>query len=117
MNDDATPVEMLFQKAEDYGKTAIKLLQLKAIDNAADLVSTLITHLIVAIVILLSLLSLTIGVALWIGQLFNNSYYGFFILGIFYAIVALTVHLFKNTWIKKPFNNYSIAQMMKTRIK
>jgi membrane protein implicated in regulation of membrane protease activity len=116
MNNNATRIELLFQKAADYGNTAIKLLQLKAIDKAADVVSTLVTHLAVIIAALLSFFLLTIGAALWIGKLLDNSFYGFFIVGIFYAIVAFALHLFKNTWIKKPLNNSIITQMMKNRI-
>jgi phosphoglycerol transferase MdoB-like AlkP superfamily enzyme len=116
MNDNATSIELLFQKAEDYGARAIKLLQLKAIDKASDVVSTLVTHLAVIIAALLSLLTLNIGVALWIGALLGNTFYGFFIVGLFYAIVALTLHVFKNAWIKKPLNNSIITQMMKNRI-
>ena len=116
MNDNAAPIELLFQKAEAYSKTTLELLQLQAIDKSADLISTLIAQIAIVIAAALAILIINIGIALWIGQMLSNSFYGFFIVGIFYAIVAGTLYLFRNVWIKKPLNNSIITQMMKQKI-
>ncbi|MBA4250589.1 MAG: hypothetical protein C0442_02535 [Chlorobiaceae bacterium] len=116
MNDNAAPIELLFQKAEAYSKTTLELLQLQAIDKSADLISTLIAQIAIVIAAALAILIINIGIALWIGQMLGNSFYGFFIVGIFYAIVAGTLYLFRNVWIKKPLNNSIITQMMKQKI-
>ncbi|HVA99596.1 MAG TPA: hypothetical protein VNG53_11935 [Bacteroidia bacterium] len=117
MIDKAAEIELLFEKAEDYSKTTLELLQLKAIDKSADVISTLIAQLAIIIAATLAIIAINIGIAFWIGKLLGSSFYGFFIVGGFYAIVAFTLHLFKNVWIKKPINNAIISQMMKEKIK
>lgn len=43
MEDEASPIESLFERAETYSKTSINLLKLKAIDKTADIISNLIS--------------------------------------------------------------------------
>ena len=116
MNTNATPIELLFEKAEDYSKTTIELFKLNAIDKSADVVSSLVSRLAVFIAVALSVLIINIGFALWIGLLLGNSFYGFFIIGTFYAIVALLLHVFRHAWIKYPVSNSIITQMLKQKI-
>ena len=81
MPDDATPIESLFERAEDYSRTTVELLKLQAIDKTADVVSSLISRMAVFITVALSVLIVNIGLALWIGELLGNAFYGFFIIG------------------------------------
>ena len=116
MPDDATPIESLFERAEDYSRTTVELLKLQAIDKSADVVSSLISRMAVFIAVVLSVFIINIGLALWIGDALGNSYYGFFIIGGFYALVALLAHLFRHAWIKNPISNSIIEQMLKQKI-
>lgn len=113
MSNHATPIELLFQKAKDYGKTNLELLQLKAIDKSVDLISTLVARLAIILFTALAILIINIGLALWIGKLLNDSFWGFFIVGGFYIIVAIALHVFKNIWIKNPISNYIISNIIK----
>ena len=115
MDNNTAPIELLFQRAEDYSKTTLELLQLKTIDKSADVISTLVAQVTTIIAAALAILIFNIGIALYIGELLGNSFYGFFMVGTFYAIVAIILHLFKNAWIKKPLNNSIITQMMKQK--
>ena len=54
MPDDATPIESLFERAEDYSRTTVELLKLQAIDKTADVVSSLISRMAVFITVALS---------------------------------------------------------------
>jgi cytochrome c biogenesis protein CcdA len=112
MNDNVTHIEMLFDKAEDYGKTTIELLKLQAVRKSADVISSLISKAVVTISVALSILILNIGVALWLGKLTGQYYYGFFIVAGIYALIALVFHLFRHTWIKAPLKNGFISKMM-----
>ena len=117
MNDNATPIEMLFEKAEDYSKTTIELLKLKAVDKSADVVSSLAAQLAIFIVAALFTLIINIGIALWIGELLGKSYFGFFIVAGFYALVAIMLYTFRNQWIKSPLMNSIIIQLLKQKEK
>jgi hypothetical protein len=105
-------IESLIEKGEQYGKTTIELLKLKTLDKSADVVSNLVSWLIVVIFILMFFLILNIGVALWLGELLGNSYFGFFAVAGFYALFALIFGIFRKQLIKKPVSNSIIKQVL-----
>ncbi len=115
MTDNATPSEVLFQRAEAYSKTMIELGKLHVIDKSADVASSLVSRLAVLFMIALSVIIINIGIALWIGHLLQNSFYGFFIIGGFYALVAFLLHIFRNKWIKYPVSNSIISLLLKQK--
>ncbi|NEW84722.1 MAG: hypothetical protein GZ094_20465 [Mariniphaga sp.] len=111
MEDKATLIETLFEKAESYAKTNLILFKLKAIDQSADVLSTIVSKIAVIIVVLLIILLSSIGLSLWIGELIGKVYYGFFIVAGFYILVALILH-FKHGIIKSPVNDSIILKML-----
>lgn len=113
MAEEATPIATLLERAEDYGKTTIELFKLNAIDKSADVVSSLVSRLVITTSIALSLLTLNIGLALWIGQLLGDSFHGFFVIGGFYAVLAVLLYVFRDEWIKYPISNSIIKQMLR----
>lgn len=110
--EDQTLIESLIEKGEQYGKTTIELLKLKTLDKSADVVSTLISWAIVIVFAVLFFLILNIGVALWIGELLGKSYYGFFAVSGFYALLAIVFGIFRQQFVKKPVNNSIITQVL-----
>jgi phosphoglycerol transferase MdoB-like AlkP superfamily enzyme len=116
MTDDATPIATLFDRAEEYSKTSLKLFRLNAIDKSADVASSLVSRLAVIMTVVFSVLIGSIGVALWLGKLIGDAFYGFFIVGSFYALLALLLHIFREQWLKYPVSNSIIKQMLKEKI-
>jgi hypothetical protein len=116
MKDNVAPIEVLFERVEDYGKTSLELIRLKTIDKTAEVVSTLVSRLAVYIAVTLSALIINVGIALYIGQLLANMAYGFFIVGAFYAFVAVLLSIFRNAWIKHPLNDSIITQLLKSKV-
>jgi len=115
MEDNATPLATLLERAEDYSNSTIELFKLNAIDKSADVVSSLVSSLAIFITVTLSLLIVSIGVALWVGKLLGDSFYGFFVIGGFYTILAILLHIFRHAWIKYPVSNSIIKQMLKQK--
>ena len=111
MNKSETPIEMLFQKAENYGKTTVELLKLKAINKSADVVSSIASVVVISIVVLMLLLCLSVGVALWIGEKMVKLYFGFFIVAGVYLLIAILISVYRNKWIQKPVCNSFINQI------
>lgn len=105
-------IEALIEKGEQYGKTTLELMKLKALDKSADVASTLASWIIVLVLIVLFFLILNIGVALWIGELMGKSYFGFFAVAGFYALLAIVLGLFREKLVKKPVNNSIISQVL-----
>jgi hypothetical protein len=115
MTDNTTPIATLFERAEDYGKTTINLLKLNAIDKSADVVSSLVSRLAVIMIVVFSVLIVSIGLSLWIGNLLGETFYGFFVMGGFYALIAILLQVFRNQWLKYPVSNSIIKQMLKPK--
>lgn len=115
MNNNATPVEILFEKADQYRKTTFELIKLNAIDKSADIASFLAIQFVVFIVVALFTLIANIGVALWLGEKLGKSYYGFFVIAGFYAVIGIMVYALKNTWIKPSVRESVISNMLKKK--
>jgi phosphoglycerol transferase MdoB-like AlkP superfamily enzyme len=105
-------IETLIEKGEQYGKTTLELIKLKALDKSADVTSTLASWIIVIVLIVLFFLILNIGIALWIGELLGKTYLGFFAVAGFYGLLALVFGLFREKLVKKPVNNSIISQVL-----
>ena len=112
MNQQTGLIEELIEKVEQYGKTTIELVKLKTLDKSSDVISNLISWLIVATFAVLFFLILNIGLALLIGELMGKSYYGFFVISGFYALLALVFGIFRKQLIKNPVNNSIIEQVL-----
>lgn len=115
MTDNTTPIATLIERAEVYGKTTLNLLKLNVIDKSADVVSSLISQLAVIMTVVFSVLIISIGLSLWIGKLLGDDFYGFFIIGGFYALLAILLQVFRNQWLKYPVSNSIIRQMLKQK--
>ncbi|RYG03472.1 MAG: hypothetical protein EOO07_31880 [Chitinophagaceae bacterium] len=95
MEEHATVLDSLVNKAETYAKTNIDLLKLKATDKVSDTVSSVVLKLVYVFLSLLIVLMLNYGVALWISDEMGIIYSGFFIVAGFYIIVLALVFAFR----------------------
>lgn len=111
----ATPIEELFESAQEYSKTTIELIKLNAVDKSADVASSLVSRLAILLVVALLIIIFSIGIALWVGEVLGKSYYGFFVVGGLYIILAMLLHSFRHQWLKKPLSNSIIAQLLKEK--
>ena len=105
-------VELLFEKTEEYSKTSLELAKLKTLETTTKVVTSLISRLSVVVMLGLFVLTLNIGIALWLGELLGRNYYGFFIVSAFYMLLGLLLHFFLHHWIKKPVGNLIITQAL-----
>ena len=106
------PVDLLIEKAEQYGKTSIELYRLKAIAQSADIISSLVAKLAVFVFFTLFFLILNIGIALWIGSALSSNYLGFFIVAGFYLLGGTVLYYFRFKWIKTPIQNSIVTQAL-----
>jgi hypothetical protein len=113
MDDHARLLELLLEKATDYGKTSLELVKLKTLDKTTEIVSSLIPISIVILLTISFLLFLNLGLAFWLGEVLGKSYYGFFVVAAFYILAAIIIHFFLSKWIKKLVGNYFIKHMLK----
>ena len=113
MEENANLLELLLERATDYGKTSVELVKLKAIDKTADLVSSIIPLSVFILLISAFLLFLNLGIAFWLGEILGKVFYGFFIVAAFYIIMGLIIRVFLNKWIKRLVGDYFIKRILK----
>lgn len=115
MENIATNIDKLYQKAEQYSKTTLELVKLKTIDKTSDIISSLAVSLIMILIVAIFTMFINIGVALWLGAVFNNIAMGFFMVSGFYLIVGLIVYLNRQCLIKTPVNNLVIKKLLESK--
>ncbi|RKR08616.1 hypothetical protein C8C83_0199 [Flavobacterium sp. 90] len=103
----------LYEKAENYTKTSLELIKLKTVSTSADVLSTLTSKIAVGAVVAFFTLFLNIGISLWIGKELGEYYYGFFIMALFYLIVAIVMLKTQHKLIKTPIGNMIITSILK----
>jgi hypothetical protein len=111
MENQTNSIESLFGKTRSYIETSLDLLKLKAIDKSSSFISVIITYLVVFIIVGCFFILLNIGLALLIGRLLGESYYGFFILAVLYAVIGMILLKNRNKWVKTPVVNMLIKEM------
>lgn len=113
MENNASTIEMLFDKAEKYTRTTVELAKLNAVDKTADVMSSVLSRITVSIVFVMFLFLINIGLSLWIGEFTGKVYYGFFIVSSFYFLIAVILFQFKEKWLKIPISNFIVVKMLK----
>ena len=115
MEEKATLLESLAQKAETYAKTNIDLFRLKSVDKLSDTGSEIVTKVVFVLILSLIAILVNFGLAFWIGDLLGKTYYGFFTVALFYIIVALIIYYGRTNWIKVPVKNAIINNLLEEK--
>lgn len=113
MEDTTQQFDSLWKRAIEFGKTNVELIKLKLFDRAVDIISSLIPPTIVFVLVASFLLFLSLGLAIWLGEILGSAYLGFILVAAFYGIMAIIVHFFMHTQIKKIVSDYIIKQVLK----
>jgi len=113
MENNVKLVEELVESVFDYSKSGYELAKLKTVDKTADVVSSLIPYSIVFVIIVLFTLFFNLGLAYYLGEIFGNMFYGFFVVAAFYGIAAVFMQVFMHKPIKDKIYNYLVKQLLK----
>jgi hypothetical protein len=112
MEDKTSPIDALFERAEEYSKTSIELLKLKLLDKTTDVASSSVSSLAITFLLLVFLLFMSLGIALWLGEILGKSFYGFFIVAAFYFITGAVLYIFRHKWIKNIVSRSIIQRVL-----
>jgi len=110
---DQTDLDILLSDAGDFIETRTTLWKYKGIESLADVSGELVAGLAMIVFVSFVIIIFSIGFALLIGDWLGKSYYGFFIMGGFYAVVALILFAGRRRWLKDPFSNMLIRKILK----
>ncbi|MBS1602419.1 MAG: phage holin family protein [Bacteroidetes bacterium] len=113
MEEQATDIDNLLSDAGDYIETRTALWKLKAIESLSDVSGELVSGLGMIVISSFVVIIFSIGLALLVGDWVGKSYYGFFIVGGVYAVIALVLYVRRGHWLKEPFSNMLIRKILK----
>ncbi len=111
-NTDHKGVSELFVKIKDYISTTIELKKLTLIEKVAVGVGSLVSLMIVAIFGLFFLVFLSIGCSVYLCTVLDSSFAGYFIVALFYLIIALIIFFGKGNLIANPLTNSLIKSVL-----
>jgi hypothetical protein len=111
MQDQLNSVESLWEKVQDYLETRIELVRMKTAGKAAEMGAALASRMIIGVAILLMIVVLNTGIAIWLGEIMGKMYYGFFIVAGFYLLIIMLLIVFRSDIIKKPVKNIMIKKI------
>ncbi len=106
-------IETLIKSSGEYLDTKIELTKLKAIHSSSDVLSTMIYWIVKIFIIFLLIGFVSVGLAVLIGTILGEYYYGFLIVGGAYALVFLVIYIQRKKWIKGPVANGLIHKILK----
>jgi hypothetical protein len=113
MEDQQQDIDMLLSDAGDFIETRTTLFKLKAIESLVDVSGELASGLGMIVITSFVIIIFSIGISLLIGDWLGKTFYGFFIMGGIYGIIALIIYARRNRWLKDPFSNMLIRKILK----
>lgn len=102
----------LYQKAENYAKSSLKLVCLQTVKKSSELFAALGFGFIMVVVVCFFFFLINFGVSLWVGQKLNDLALGFCLVASFYFVLAILLLVFKKTIMNKYFKNWIINQFV-----
>lgn len=112
MENKRAPIASLFESANDYLETRIDLLKLKAVDKSSDIISSLVSNIVISVILIFGVFILNIGLSIWLGNVMGQVWYGFVVVGGFYTLAAILLIVFKAKWVKGPLTDIFIKKML-----
>lgn len=104
--------EALLERTEDYAKTSIELLKLKAVDKFSDGASAAASKIVGMFFFVMFFLLASVGLSLWLGDVMNKVWLGFLVVGGFYGILCAVLFFVRHNWLKKIVGDSIIKSML-----
>ncbi len=112
MENNSPQIEKLLERIKEYGKTTVELAKLQTIDKTSDILSSVLPRAVIFSLVTVCLLFVNLGFALWLGEILGRIYWGFFVIGSFWALIGGIIYLFLFNRIKLIVRNAIIKQVL-----
>ena len=104
--------EALLERAEDYTRTSLELIRLKAVDKISDGASSAASKIVAMFFFVFFFLMLSVGLSLLLGEVLGKAWYGFMVMAGLYGILFAVLFFVKHNWLKKIVGNSIIKSML-----
>ena len=115
LKDAKEKVETTYQHVIDYAEARWNLIALDVSDKTANIVSSIIEGIILAVLGLFFLTFASIALALWLAELTGSAALGFLIVAALYAVVGLLVYMNSNKWLFLPLMNNFLKKLYRNQ--
>lgn len=112
MDNQPNAIGSFIESAGAYIETRVELLKLQAVSKSSGVVSSLVSTIIIAVLMVFGLSILNIGLSIWIGTLLGATWLGFIVVGGFYILLAILIIAFKDKLIKRPVTDLLINKFL-----
>ena len=113
MMEDKSKIEQIYERVEQYVSTSVELYKLKALQKVAETATSILTSVMLAIFGLLFLLFVSIGLAIYLGEVLGKMHYGFMIVSGIYLLFAVIVYALRAQVLKDKVNTYIVRKIFK----
>ena len=111
--EDKSKIEQIYERVEQYVLTSVELYKLKALQKVAGVATSLITSFLLAIFGLLFLLFVSIGLAVYLGEVMGRIHYGFMIVAGIYLLFSIIVYILRAQVLKDKVNTFIVRKIFK----
>lgn len=102
----------IVDQIKEYLETYIRLVRLKAIERGTSVFANIITDIFIILGLCLTILFLSITIALYLGYILNSYWEGFGIVSLAYLLVILFAMVFRKS-LERPIVNALIRKLFK----
>ena len=111
--EDKSKIEKIYERVEQFALTSIELYKLKAWQKAAEIATTVATSLLMGVFGLLFLLFVSVGLAVYLGEIMGRMHYGFMVVSGIYLLLAIIVYALRARVLKDKLNTYIVRKIFK----
>lgn len=111
MSDTVSHIERLIRHFRDYINLKARILKLDAMEAIALVYANVLGALLIGFIATISLLMLSVAGAFYVSALTDSFFYGFGIVGLFYAVILFLLIIFRKKIITLPLTDFTIKKM------
>ena len=111
--EDQSKIQQIYQHVEQYVATTAELYKLKAFQKVAKVATSVITSVLMAFFGILFLLFVSIGLAVYLGEVMGRMHYGFMIVAGIYLLLAIIIYALSSKVLKDKFNTMIVRKIFK----
>jgi len=111
--EEQSKIEETVDSIRDYVNTRYELAILKASDKTAHVASNTLSFIPILFITIITVLMLSFGLALFLNDVLESGYEGFFVLAGVYLVIGLILLSIRKKSIAKPLRNIIIKELFK----
>lgn len=115
LKDAKEKVELTYQHLIDYAEARWNLIALDVSDKTANIVTSIIVGIVLAVLGLFFLVFASVALALWLSDLTNSGALGFLIVAALYGLIGAVVYANRNKWLFLPLMNNFLKKLYRNQ--